>query len=53
MIKQDFSFTRARDEAQAVKVYLNPLPRSIVRRNEYELLDGEWRFELDLEDRGL
>jgi beta-galactosidase/beta-glucuronidase len=33
--------------------YLNPLPRSVVRRNEYQLLDGEWRFELDLEDVGL
>ncbi|HEV3470705.1 MAG TPA: glycoside hydrolase family 2 TIM barrel-domain containing protein [Pyrinomonadaceae bacterium] len=31
----------------------NPLPRSVVRPNEYELLDGEWRFALDPEDRGL
>jgi len=27
--------------------------RSVVRPGEYELLDGEWRFELDLEDRAL
>ena len=31
----------------------NPLPRAITRRNFFELLDGEWRFELDLEDRGI
>jgi hypothetical protein len=31
----------------------NPLPRSVVRRTPYELLDGEWRFALDPEDRGL
>ncbi|HYE16721.1 MAG TPA: glycoside hydrolase family 2 TIM barrel-domain containing protein [Pyrinomonadaceae bacterium] len=49
----DFGFTRDREGAQAVQEYLNPLPRSVVRPNEYELLDGEWRFDLDLEDRGL
>ena len=31
----------------------NPLPRSVDRGAPYELLDGEWRFELDLDDRGL
>lgn len=36
-----------------VKHGFNPLPRSVVRRTPYELLDGEWRFALDPEDRGL
>ena len=31
----------------------NQLPRSVLRRNAFELLDGEWRFALDAEDRGL
>jgi len=31
----------------------NPLPRAVTRRNFYELLDGEWKFELDLKDEGL
>ncbi len=31
----------------------NPLPRSILRRTAFELLDGEWRFALDAEDKGL
>lgn len=31
---------------------LNPLPRSVVRRTPFVLLDGEWRFALDLEDQG-
>src|SRR5690349_6069716 len=51
--EQEFSFTRDRDEAQTVSEYLNPLPRSVARSNQYELLDGDWRFELDLQDRGL
>jgi beta-galactosidase/beta-glucuronidase len=32
---------------------INPVPRSILRRTAFELLDGEWRFELDPENRGL
>ncbi len=36
-----------------VEDHANPLPRSVVRRNIFELLDGEWKFEVDLEDRGL
>lgn len=31
----------------------NPLPRSILRREASVLLDGNWRFTLDVEDRGL
>ncbi len=31
----------------------NQLPRSVLRRNAFELLDGEWRFALDAGDRGL
>lgn len=49
----DYSCTRDRDATQMIQYHLNPLPRSVVRPNEYELLDGEWQFELDLEDRGL
>lgn len=49
----DYGFTGGSGEARIVQEYLNPLPRSIVRPNEYELLDGEWRFDLDLEDQGL
>ncbi|MBA2504089.1 MAG: glycoside hydrolase family 2 [Pyrinomonadaceae bacterium] len=39
--------------AIAVEDQANPLPRSVVRRNVFELLDGEWKFQVDLEDRGL
>jgi beta-galactosidase/beta-glucuronidase len=52
MTDTEFGLTR-KGEATALKPYLNPLPRSVVRRNAFELLDGEWRFELDSENRGL
>jgi beta-galactosidase/beta-glucuronidase len=53
MTNMDFGFVRDKEDAQMVAGHLNPLPRSIMRPNEYELLDGQWRFDLDLEDRGL
>ena len=31
----------------------NPLPRAVVRDNNYLLLDGEWRFVIDYQDIGL
>lgn len=31
----------------------NRLPRSVLRRDSFQLLDGEWRFALDSDNRGL
>jgi len=53
MTNTDWSFTQDRDAAQVVEAFLNPLPRSVVRRNATVLLDGTWRFQLDLDDRGM
>ncbi len=53
MANKDFGFTRDKRDAEIVQAQLNPLPRSVNRQNVYELLNGEWRFGLDLEDRGL
>jgi beta-galactosidase/beta-glucuronidase len=53
MTNIEFGLTRDQDEAQAVAHHLNPLPRSVVRRTETILLDGTWRFDLDLNDQGL
>ena len=46
-------FLRDQGAATALRPHLNPLPRSVVRRHVFQLLDGEWRFHLDVEDRGL
>jgi hypothetical protein len=50
---RDFSLTQDREQSKAFQDYLNLLPRSVVRPTEYELLNGEWRFEFDPDDRGL
>jgi hypothetical protein len=53
MTSVEFDLTRARKEVAALQPFLNPLPRSVIRNNTFQLLDGEWRFELDPDDRGL
>ncbi len=41
------------DAAQPLRDGRNPLPRSIARPLGYLLLDGEWSFALDPDERGL
>ncbi|OUJ71754.1 glycoside hydrolase family 2 protein [Hymenobacter crusticola] len=31
----------------------NPLPRAVLRLNNHQLLDGEWKFAIDVDDSGL
>lgn len=42
----------SREETETLD-YINPLPRAVIRPNSFTLLDGEWKFALDTEDRGL
>lgn len=49
----DFSFTQEMEEAEAVRDRKNRLPRAVLRSTFYQLLDGEWRFAHDPEDRGI
>ena len=32
---------------------IGPLPRAVLRRNTFVLLDGEWFFEIDPDDKGM
>ncbi len=53
MTDTETAFHRDARGTGAVPGYLQSLPRSVVRPDAYVLLDGEWRFKLDPEDRGL
>jgi beta-galactosidase/beta-glucuronidase len=53
MDNQDYSFTRDQRDAEIFTRHLNPLPRSVMRPNDFLLLDGEWCFEPDPDDAGL
>src|SRR5918993_2178313 len=47
------AITGEREHVRRLRPFLDDRPRSIVRPGAFLLLDGEWRFERDVEDRGL
>ncbi len=49
----EVALTGEREHVKRLQPYLDSRPRSIVRPGEFVLLDGEWRFERDPENRGL
>ena len=53
MTDREFALTGEREHVRRLQPYLDSRPRSIVRPGAFVLLDGEWRFERDPDDRGL
>ncbi len=49
----NYSLTKSREEGYYEEEVLNPLPRAVLRPNEFLLLDGEWNFEIDPLNKGL
>jgi beta-galactosidase/beta-glucuronidase len=49
---RNFAITETKEEKQQPKE-AQPLPRTVMRTNEFLLLDGEWSFALDPHDEGL
>lgn len=49
----NYGFTKSREEGYFEENYLDPLPRAVLRGNSFIMLDGEWRFEHDPDDKGL
>jgi beta-galactosidase/beta-glucuronidase len=49
----EVAITGEREHVRRLRPFLDERPRSIVRPGAFLLLDGEWRFERDVEDRGL
>lgn len=49
----NFSSTERLEDPNSDIGLQNPLPRAVLRPNTHYLLDGEWSFALDQEDRGL
>lgn len=47
------SFSASRPDHTLAAEPVNELPRAVLRPNTYLLLDGEWRFTLDADDKGL
>ena len=51
--QSNFGLTGSKEETAVADDPVNPLPRAVLRANDYLLLDGEWRFALDADDCGL
>ena len=49
----NYSLTKSTEEGQVTEQFVNPLPRAVLRSNSFMLLDGDWKFSLDKDDRGL
>lgn len=47
------SFSASRPETAPGAEPINELPRAVLRPNTYLLLDGEWQFIIDTQDKGL
>jgi hypothetical protein len=52
-VHPNYSTSKSKEEILAEDTFINPLPRAVVRQNAPVLLDGEWNFSLDNEDKGL
>lgn len=48
----NYGLTKSKEEGHYDENFINLLPRAVLRPNSFILLDGEWRFALDLEDKG-
>src|SRR4051812_42840443 len=48
----NFGFSSSREEGVSIEELSN-LPRAVLRPNSHILLDGQWKFSLDPEDKGL
>ncbi|TKT92569.1 glycoside hydrolase family 2 [Dyadobacter frigoris] len=47
----NYGFSKSREEKSDNNA--DALPRAVIRPNEYMLLDGEWKFSHDIQDKGL
>jgi len=48
----NYGLYKGKEENYYDENFVNPLPRAVIRPNSSMLLDGEWRFSIDTEDKG-
>lgn len=49
----NYNLTKSREKGFIAEEKINPLPRAVLRKNAFIILDGDWRFALDNDDKGL
>ncbi|MDQ3534474.1 MAG: glycoside hydrolase family 2 [Bacteroidota bacterium] len=53
LMHPNYGFSKSEEEEFVDEGYIDPLPRAVIRPNTFVLLDGEWKFALDPQERGL
>ncbi len=49
----NYGLSKALQESEISEEFINPLPRAVLRPNTFMILNGEWRFSLDIKNVGL
>lgn len=49
----NYGLSKSKEESFSDDNFINPIPRAVIRPKSAVLLDGEWRFAVDRDDRGL
>jgi len=49
----NYGSSESKEASHDAAVGREDIPRAVLRPNEYVLLDGEWKFEIDSEDAGI
>ncbi|MCE6991901.1 glycoside hydrolase family 2 protein [Dyadobacter sp. CY323] len=49
----NYGSSKSREEALETESFKDDLPRAVLRPNDYVLLDGEWNFAVDPDDKGI
>ena len=49
----NYGLTKSKEDIEDDDNASDLLPRAVIRPNSYILLDGEWRFSLDIDDKGV
>jgi len=52
-IHTNYGLAKVKEEELATDIAVYPLPRSVIRPNSFMLLDGQWNFAIDADDRGV
>lgn len=52
-IHPNYGSSKSKEETFDDEQFLDALPRAVLRPNEYVLLDGEWKFAVDPDDKGI
>jgi hypothetical protein len=53
MEHHNYNLTESREDVFDDGQPINPLPRAVIRPNAFVLLDGDWKFTFDEQDKGL